>query len=121
MAEEDNRQSLTRNRFWNMLFGLVSSDLFTLLLEAWQLLRKVSAERATGLYEVLDFEHTLELCDAKGKKAIYHKRQKVRLLQDYVAAYVDQAWGRGEIFADYRCSPGMPVDRGMISFSLNKL
>ena len=111
MSEEDNRQPLTRNRFWSTLFGLINSDLLALILEAWQLLRKVSGERAVGLYEVLDFEHTLELCDAKGKKAIDRKRETVRLLQDHVSAYVDQVWGRGEIFADYRCSLGVPVDR----------
>ena len=55
--------------------------------------------------------YTRELCDGAGKKAVFHKRETVKLLQDYVAAYIDQAWGRGDIFADYRCSPGFPVDR----------
>jgi hypothetical protein len=111
--ESDNRdrQSLTENRVWSLLFGLINSDLATLILEAWRLLRRMAAERDVGPYEVLDFEHTLELCDAKGKEAIYHKRETVRVLQDYVSAYTDQAWGRGEIFADYHCSPGVPVDR----------
>ena len=39
-------------------------------MEAWKLLRAIRTEREVGLYEVLDFEHTLELCDAKGKKAM---------------------------------------------------
>jgi hypothetical protein len=39
------------------------------------------------------------------------RRQKVRFLQDNIIAYEDQAWGEGNIFADYRCSPGVPVDR----------
>ncbi len=99
------------DRLWNLVFRVLSSDWAALILQAWELVRAISVERATGLYEVLDFEHTLELCDAKGKKAIFHKRATVRLLQDYVAAYVDQAWGKGKIFADYDCSPGVPVDR----------
>jgi hypothetical protein len=28
-----------------------------------------------------------------------------------VVAYQDQAWGDGQIFADYRCSSGVAVDR----------
>lgn len=82
-----------------------------LVLEAWRLVKKIQSERMVGLYEVLDFDHTLELLDIKGKKATYHKRETVRLLQDHVAAYVDQVWGRGDILANYRCSPGKPVDR----------
>ncbi len=60
---------------------------------------------------MLDFEHTLEPCDTRGKKAVYRKRETVRFLQDFVTAYEDQAWGKGQIFAEYRCSPGVPVDR----------
>jgi hypothetical protein len=63
------------------------------------------------MYEVLAYEARLELKDAKGKKAIFHKRQQVRFLQDHIIAFQDQAWGDGDIFADYKCSPGVPVDR----------
>jgi hypothetical protein len=99
------------NRLWNGAFRLLNSNLATVLFQGWELFQRIRTERTTGLYEVLDFEHVLELCDTGGKKAIFHKREMVRLLQDYVAAYVDQVWGRGEIFADYQCSPGKPVDR----------
>ena len=64
-----------------------------------------------GTYEVLEHIVTLELKDAKGKKAIYRKHQRVRFTQDNVIAYQDKAWGAGEIFADYKCSPGVAVDR----------
>jgi hypothetical protein len=64
-----------------------------------------------GMYEVLEYESTLELKDRGGKKATFHKREKVRYLQDNIIAYQDQAWGDGEILVDYRCSPGTPVDR----------
>ena len=64
-----------------------------------------------GSYEVLEHEVTLELHDTKGQHATYLKRQKVRFLQDNVIAYQDQAWGDGNIFEEYKCSPGVPVDK----------
>lgn len=96
---------------WSLAFRLVSSDSATLILKIWQLVQKIHTEQVVGLYEVLDFEHTLELCDVKGKKAVYKKRATVRFLQDFISAYQDQAWGLGNVFADYKCSPGIPVDR----------
>jgi hypothetical protein len=64
-----------------------------------------------GLYEVLEYESTLELKDRGGKRATFKKREKVRYLQDGVIAYQDQAWGDGEILLNYRCTPGVPVDQ----------
>jgi hypothetical protein len=64
-----------------------------------------------GSYEVLEHKVRLELCDPQGHKAIYYKDQKVRFLQNNVIAYQDVAWGVGDIFADYQCSPGVVVDR----------
>lgn len=64
-----------------------------------------------GMYEVLDYEAQLELLDTKGHNALYTKRQKVRFLQDNVIAFEDKAWGDGDIFAEYQCSPGIEVDR----------
>ena len=64
-----------------------------------------------GLYEVLEYESTLELLDTTGKLACFSKRQQVRYLQNNIIAYQDQAWGDGEILVNYRCSPGEPVDR----------
>ena len=64
-----------------------------------------------GLYEVLEYESTLELGDCEGKTATFTKRQKVRYLQDNVIAYQDQAWGDGEILLNDRCTSGTPVDR----------
>lgn len=103
--------TVRQSRLWNVLFRVLNSDWATVILEAWKLVKGIQAERLVGLYEVLDFEHTLELCDRRGQKAIFRKRETVRLLQDCVSAYMDWVWGRGEIFADYRCSPGTPVDR----------
>ena len=103
--------SSTAPNLWNLFFRLASSDWAAVILKAWQLLQKISTEQAVGLYEVLDFDHELELGDPDGKKAVYHKRETVRFLQDFVTAYQDQAWGLGDIFADSQCSPGVAVDR----------
>lgn len=64
-----------------------------------------------GMYEILLYDATLELLDAQGENALFRKRQQVRFLQDHIIAFQDYAWGDGEIFADYRCAPGVAVDR----------
>lgn len=64
-----------------------------------------------GMYEVQEYESILELLDTKGQEAIFHKRQRVRYLQDNIIAYQDQAWGDGRILLNYSCAPGFPVDR----------
>ncbi len=63
-----------------------------------------------GIYEVLDYESTLELKDAQGVEAVFGKRENVRYLQNNIIAYQDQAWGDGEILLDYRAVPGKAVD-----------
>jgi hypothetical protein len=64
-----------------------------------------------GAYDVHTFYATFELLDKKGHLATYTKRAKVRFLQNLVFAIQDQAWGDGNIFAEYRCTPGVPVDK----------
>jgi hypothetical protein len=68
-------------------------------------------ERHEGMYEILEFDSTLELADPKGETAIFKRRQRVKFLQDNVIAFQDCAWGDGELFGDYQCSPGTEVDR----------
>ncbi len=63
-----------------------------------------------NLYEVLEYESTLELKDTHGKMAKYTKREKVRYLQNNILAYQDQAWGDGQVLLNYRCTPGKAVD-----------
>jgi len=70
----------------------------------------VPAPFKQGMYEVLNFEYSLELLDIEGREAVIRKREVVRFLQDNIIAYQDQAWGDGDIFAEYKCSPGIPVD-----------
>lgn len=100
------------NRLLRVALALMGSDVVDIVGILWRLGRRVLALQAhEGMYEVLDYEAGLELCDPKGEKAVYHKREQVRFLQDNIIAYQDQAWGDGNIFADYRCSPGLEVDR----------
>src|SRR5258708_2698203 len=64
------------------------------------------------MYEILEYESTLELLDTQGKNAIFHKHQRVKFMQDNIIAFQDYAWGEGtNIFASYCCEPGVVVDR----------
>ncbi len=65
----------------------------------------------TGLFEILDYDTELELVDRQGSRAELKKRLKVRFLQDNVIAFQDYAWGDGGVLYNYRCSPGVIVDR----------
>lgn len=83
----------------------VLPDLYRLLHQWWH------SYRHEGTYEVLSYRATLELLDAKGKTSIFKKQQRIKLLQANIIAFEDYAWGDGDIFVDYKCSPGVPVDR----------
>jgi len=88
----------------------------------WKTISKVFRGFASeGIYEVLDYECTMELKDKSGTNAIIHKREKVRFRQDYIIAYEDQAWGDGDILLDYHCSPGIPVDQYQLGHNTYKL
>ena len=78
---------------------------------AARLYRHLTSRRVQGIYGVLDHDTVLEVKDSKSKVAIVDRQEEVRFLQDNAVAFADYAWGDGQIFADYRCSPGVPVDR----------
>ena len=105
----NNNQGKTYTKVIATLLGLPWIDI---LADVWkfgrQVLRGMTNE---GMYEVLDYESTLELKDKEGEKATLRKRERVRYLQDNIIAYQDQAWGDGKILQDYRSSPGTPVDQ----------
>jgi hypothetical protein len=106
--KHDNNQR-PFDRLITILLGL---SWLEVLVDAWKAARKLLQSRSyKGMYEVLEYESTLELKDRGGKRAAFKKREKVRYLQDNVIAYQDQAWGDGEILINYRCTPGTPVDR----------
>lgn len=77
----------------------------TELIQFWR------ASRFRGVYKVDQYDTTLELVDGHGAVALFTKRQQVEFLQDGIVAVQDQAWGDGDIFVDYRCTPGVAVDR----------
>jgi hypothetical protein len=102
----DNQSLLDR------LIAVLLGFPWTEVLDVWNILRGVLQGRSyKGMYEVLEYESTLELKDRGGKRATFKKREKVRYLRDNIIAYQDQAWGDGEILVNYRCSPGTAVDR----------
>ena len=100
------------NSLLRWVFPFLTSEAFEVLLRILKVIhRQLSREWHEGMYEILEYDSVLELKDPAGNLAELKRRQKVRFLQDNIIAYEDQAWGEGEIFADYKCSPGVPVDR----------
>jgi hypothetical protein len=81
-------------------------------LALWEsILSIVTKLRKGAIFEVLDYESTLEILNKTGTKASFTKRKKVRYLQDDIIAFQDYAWGDGEILLNYRTNRGVPVDR----------
>ncbi len=88
-----------RPRFPLPHIPLPSLDLLRFLLDLYRSLHAwLAARRPAGLYEILDYESRLELCDPAGAVAVLTKRQRVKFLQDHVIAFEDYAWGDGENF-----------------------
>lgn len=95
-----------------LLRRLLTQDWLGLLPDLYRAFRLwVKRSRNEGMYEIIDYDSTLELLDPKGKTAIFKRRQRVKFLQDHIIAFQDYAWGDGDIFAGYKCSPGVEVDR----------
>ena len=96
----------------------VGSAILGLLLEEWRAILSiihsiyafVSNIRNDGIFEVLDYDDTLELLDSKGESAIFRRRVKVRFLQDNIIAFQDYVWGEGEQLVSYKIAPGKVVD-----------
>ena len=63
-----------------VIFKLPSLDVLNDLSE--QMRKLVQHFIPKGMYEVLEYESTLELLDPDGKQASFMKREKVRYLQD---------------------------------------
>lgn len=81
------------------------------LFNAWTLIARLRDKLTYhGMYEILDYDSTLQLADPQGKRAILTRRERIRFLQDNVVAIHDHAWGDGDLFASYKCQPGVPVD-----------
>jgi len=63
-----------------------------------------------GMYEVLEYESTLEILDNEGRVGKFNKVEKVKFLQNNIIAIQDQVWGYKKEITNYECSPGVPVD-----------
>lgn len=111
MTADPGWQSTINTLLRRLLAGF-SQDWVTLLFDLYRAIRRwVNRQRREGMYEILDYDATLELVDPRGETAIFKKQQRVKFLQDEIISFPDYAWGDGEIFADYKCSPGVVVDR----------
>ena len=96
------------SKFSALISALLS--LFELGGRLWALGSKVlRGYSSEGMYEVLDYETSLEIHDPKGKKATLAKRMVVRYLQDNIIAFQDTYWANGKV-TSYQVSPGKAVD-----------
>jgi hypothetical protein len=108
----ENKEGIITAKLPKGITVTLGLPLFEILGEIWKIGRKLMRGLASeGMYEVIDYESTLELLDAKGKKAAFKKTMKVRYLQDETIAFQDFAWGDGEILVDYMTSLGWAVDQ----------
>jgi hypothetical protein len=93
------------------LMPVSSSAWFGIFTSLWKVGGQIFHNLANeGIYEVLDYESTLELLNRSGTKAIFKKCKRIRYLQNEVITYQDHAWGDGEILINYRTNRGKPVD-----------
>ncbi len=81
------------------------------VVEVWGLLAQIRERLGFhGMYEILSYDSTLEIQDDNGEEASLVRHEIIRFLQDNVVAIHDHAWGDGDLFAEYYCQPGIPVD-----------
>lgn len=113
MQKDEKEKSSYYENILNRLISLtLSLPWLEIVTELWKAVRTLSRGLADeGMYEVLAYKSTLEIKDKQGKRAEFHKRQRVKYLQNNIIAYQDQAWGDGDILLDYRCKPGRLVDQ----------
>jgi hypothetical protein len=115
----------------DLLYTLLPSNAIEALGQLFDLSQRVATfipeRRLQGIYEVLEQRRVVTLCDPRGEVATVETVQSVRFRQNQIAALVDYVWGDGEILAEYRCSPGLPVDayregtRTVVLISLREL
>jgi len=98
------------DHFLRILLSIFSLNHINAFLDIYELLRQWWPGNI-DMYKILDYESTWEMLDPEGRMAIFRKRQQVKFLQDNIISFEDYAWGDGEIFVDYKCAPGVVVDR----------
>jgi hypothetical protein len=81
------------------------------VLDVWELVGQVRDRLSYhGMYEILEYDARLEIRDSRGEEVSLVRHEAIRFLQDNVVAIHDHAWGDGDVFAEYHCQPGIPVD-----------
>lgn len=111
---------LDPSKFHTIISVFISS--FELFGKAINFGKKVSRGFANeGVYEVLEFENTLEIVDGEGIQAVVKKRMLVKYLQDNILSFTDFAWADGKGPMEYRVSPGVPVDEYKSGYRSNIL
>jgi hypothetical protein len=97
------------------LHALIPTNIIETVNRLLDLLQRLHAfieeRRLQGIYDVLDQSRTITLHDPKGRVATVDTTQRVRFRQNHIATLLDHVWGDGRILQEYRCSPGVPVDR----------
>lgn len=90
---------------------VVSPKVYGLILDSRRLAHRLVPGGAVGSpYEIFDYRAVLVLDDPKGRRATFRRTQRVRFLQDGVAAIMDHLWGDGVILVDYHNTAGMIVE-----------
>lgn len=85
--------------------GLLLSVVLVVLYGAY------ATDRTGRPYEVLTYSHEWDIAASDGSRVVHTKQMHVRFLHDTLVV-VDHASGDGtDLYRDYRCSPGYPVDR----------
>ena len=107
-------QAIPRNRLLSIpQLSTISKLALTLgsVLDVWELVGQLRDRISYhGMYEILEYDATLEIMDPRGEVARLVRHEVIRFLQDNVVAIHDHAWGDGDLFAEYHCQPGIPVD-----------
>lgn len=108
----------------DLVIQLIDAGLVDTIGKLFSLMRRYGHPVHQGVYEVLEHKMSLELCDPKGRKAVVHKRQRVRFLQDNLIAYQDMARLLSELLCrcnrpnfSFRCAQ-WPVNRPLCSSSV---
>lgn len=103
-------------QFSGWLPWLLSTDFLNFVVMLSKLLRPHLAGvfKPSALYDVLNFEATIEVKDSRGYQAVYSKKQRLRFLKDNVSTVYDYGWGTGNAFASHRVEPGHIVERKQI-------
>ncbi len=79
---------------------------YSLILTSPYLRDLLLPEGLTSPYEILNYDATLTLHDAQGRRATFQRTQHIRFLQDGVGGLLDHAWGQGVLVTNYQHSAG---------------